>query len=92
MSGFAPENVTSASAETDSSIGEAASVMQPHSTRLPLLRLVEKEAVTKVVREYLEARGESNEEVHMINVVGGGGVGARNGAETDGFTFVDALS
>ena len=53
--------------------------------------VVEEEAVMRVVRECLEARGETNDEEEMIDVVGRGGVGARSGAEAEFFTFVDAM-
>ena len=56
---------------------------------IPLAEIVVEEAVTRV--ESLEARGESNDEEQVIDVVGGGEFGVRSGAESEGFTFVDAL-
>ena len=53
--------------------------------------VVEEEAVTRVVQECLEASCESIDEEEMIDVVGGGGVGARGGVESEGFTFVDTM-
>ena len=92
MSDFAPENVTSPFAETDSSIQEAASVVHSPLYRNPLAEIVvEEEAVNRVVGESLEGRGESNDEKEMIDVVDEGGVGAGSGADSEGFTFVDAL-
>ena len=45
-----------------------------------------------VTVDCLEARGESNGEEEVIpDVVGGGEVGVRSGAELEGFNFVDAL-
>ena len=41
--------------------------------------------------DYVEAKGESNDEDKVIDVVGRGEVGARSGALSEGFTFVDAL-
>ena len=41
--------------------------------------------------EGLETRGESHDEEEVIDVVGGGEVGLRSGAESDDFAFVDAL-
>ena len=41
--------------------------------------------------ECLEARGESTDEEKVIDVVGGGEVGVRSGAESEVFTYVDAL-
>ena len=87
MSDFAPENVTSAFADTDSSIGEASPLYLNPFTEI----VVDEEAVTRVVGECLEARGESNDEEEMIEVVKEGGVGAGSGAESEGFKFMDAL-
>ena len=39
----------------------------------------------------LEARGEWDDKEEVIDVVGEGEVGVRSGAESEGFTFVDAL-
>ena len=86
MSDSAPEKVTSPFAETDSSIGEVASVVQP--LLYPNIRaeiVVDKERATRV--ECLETRGESNDEDELIDVVGGGAVGVKSGAESEGFTF-----
>ena len=92
MSDFASENVTDSFADTDSSIGEAASVVHPPLYPNTLAEIVvEEEEVTRVVGKCLEARGESNDEKEMIDVVGEGGVGARTGAESESFTFLDAL-
>ena len=91
-SNFAPKKDTSRFAETDSSIGEVVSLVHLPLYRNPLGDIVlEEKAVTRVVRECLEARGESTHEEEMIDVVGGGEVGARSGAESEGVTFVDAL-
>ena len=90
MSNFALEDVTSPFTETDSSIKEVASVVHPPLyANLFAEIVVEEETVTRV--ECLEARSESNDEEEMIDVVGGGEVGMRSGAESEGFTFVDAL-
>ena len=93
MSDFAPEDVTSPFAETDSSSGEVASVMHLPLYPNPLAEIVmEKEVARTVVRECLGARGESNEKEEIIDVVGGGEAGMRSGAESKGFTFVDAVT
>ena len=47
--------------------------------------------VKSVVRECLEARGESNYEDDLIGVDAGGEAAVRIGAESEGFTFKDAL-
>ena len=52
---------------------------------------VEEEAVQRVVPECLEARGESIDWEEMIDVVVGAEGGIRNGAESEGFTFVKVL-
>ena len=92
MSDFAPEDVTSPFAETESSFGEVASIMHLPLYPNPLTEIVMEEEVARtVVRECLGARGESNEKQEIINVVGGGEAGMRSGAESKGFTFVDAL-
>ena len=63
--------------------------MHPPLYPKPLAEIVvEEEAVTRVVGECLEARGESNDEEEMIDVVGEGGVGAGSGAKSEGFTFM----
>ena len=81
MSNFAPENFTSHSAETDSSIEAVASVVHPLLYPNPFNEILAKEdTVTRV--ECLEGRGESIDEEEVINVVRGGDVGARNGAES----------
>ena len=88
MSDFPPENVTSPFVETDSSIGEVASVVhQPLHTNL-FAKIVE-ETVTRM--ECLEARGESNDEGKVNDVAGRDEVGVRSRAESDVFIFVDAL-
>ena len=51
--------------------------------------VVEEEIV--MTMECLQARGESNDEEDLIEVAGGGELGVRSGAESEGFTFVDAL-
>ena len=68
MSDFALENVTSPFAETDSNIGEVASVMHPplYSNPLPEI-VVEEDLVRSVVWECLEARGESIDEEEIID-------------------------
>ena len=70
MSDFAPEDVISPFAETDSRIGEVASVVHSHCIPIPLVEiLMEEEAVRSVVRGRLEASGESNDEEEMIAVL-----------------------
>ena len=51
--------------------------------------VVEEERATSL--ESLEARGESNDEEELIDVVGGAEVGVGSDAESEGFTFPDAL-
>ena len=51
--------------------------------------VVEEETVTRV--ECSEARGESDDEDKLIDVVRGGGIRVRSGAQSEGFTFADAL-
>ena len=51
--------------------------------------MAEEERATRV--ECLEATGESDDEEELIDVVGGGEIGLRSGAESEGFTSVDAL-
>ena len=90
MSNSALEYFTSPFAETDSSIGYVAPAVHPflYLNRFAEI-VVEEELVTRV--ECLEARSESNDEEDMIDVVGGGETGVRNGAESERFSFVDAL-
>ena len=52
---------------------------------------MEEEVVRRVGRECLESKGESKDEGELIGVVRGGEAGVRSGAESEGFTFVDAL-
>ena len=79
MSIFAPENVTTPFAETDSSIGGVASVIHSPLHPNPLAEIVVEEETLKRV-ECLDGRGESNDEEEVIDVVGGGEVGAGSGA------------
>ena len=51
--------------------------------------MAEERTVTRV--ECLEARGESNDKDELIDVAGGGEVGVKSCAESEGFTFVNAL-
>ena len=51
--------------------------------------VVEEGRATSV--EFLEARGDSNDEEKLIDVVGRGEVGVRSRAESEVFTVVDAL-
>ena len=55
----------------------------------PLVENVVEETV--MTMECLNGRDESNDEVEVIDVVGGGAVKARRAAESRGFFFVDAL-
>ena len=65
-------------------------MVQPPLYPNPLAKVVvEEETVTTV--ECLEARDESNDEEELLDVVGGGEVGVRSGADSESFTFVDAL-
>ena len=92
MSDFAPASVISVFAETNSSIGEVASGIHPISYPDPLAEIVaEEEAARSVVRERFAKRGQSNDEKEMFDVVGATEFGERSGAESEGFTFVDAL-
>ena len=87
------ECVISTFAETDSSIGEAVSA--PFSSPLypnPLAEVaVEEEAARRVVPECPRARSQSSDEKELVDVVGREPVGLKSGAESEGFTFVDAL-
>ena len=90
---FLPENNTSLFAETYSSLGEVASVLHRPLYLNPLVEIVvEEEAVRRVVLECVEARSESNDAEEVIDVLGGGEAGLISGVESEGFTFVDAMS
>ena len=90
MFNFAPENVTSPFAETDSSNGENSSVVLPslHPNLFAVI-VVEEETVTRV--ECLEAASESNDEEEVINLVRRGEMGVRSGTESEDFNYVNAL-
>ena len=90
MSNSAPEKVTSPSAETDSSIGRLRQWCTRHSSGIPPDEIVAAKATATRV-ESLEARTETNDEEEVIDVVGGGKVGVRSGAESESFTYVDAF-
>ena len=92
MSVFAPEKVNLLFAESDSGIREVSPVI--HLPLYPSLLAeirVDEGAARGVVRDCLEARGESNDEEEIIDVVGGVEAGARSDVESKVFTFVDAL-
>ena len=79
MSNFLSENFTYPFLETDSNIGENASVLYPPLYPNPVAEIVvEEETMTRV--EFLEARGGSNNEEEVIDVVVEGEVGVRSGA------------
>ena len=67
--------------------------MHPHCILFPMLSLwwTKKQVVRSVIREYLEAERESNDQKEVIDFVGGGEAGIRSDAESEGFTFVDTM-